>query len=58
MVIEIIYRPRKDGKLSQLWWKEDRTNLQRSAELGFEPGTLWLEGRDLTTAQPPRRCAN
>ena len=23
---------------------------QYSAEPGFEPGTLWLEGRDLTTA--------
>ena len=42
--------PCKDGKLSQLWRKEGHTNVQRSAELGFEPGTLWLEGRVLTTA--------
>ena len=30
--------------------KEGHTNVQHSAEPGFEPGTLWLEGRDLTTA--------
>ena len=24
------------------------TNIQISAELGIEPGSLWLEGRDLT----------
>ena len=30
--------------------KEGHTNVQHSAEPGFEPGTLWLEGRDPTTA--------
>ena len=28
--------------------KEGRTNIQISAELGIEPGTLWSKGRDLT----------
>ena len=30
--------------------KEGHTGVQHSAELGFKLGTLWLEGRDLTTA--------
>ena len=32
--------------------KEGRTIIQISAEPGIEPGTFWLEGRDLTN------CAN
>ena len=34
MYIVIIYRPQKDGKLSQLWWKI-------LAEPGIGPRTLW-----------------
>ena len=28
--------------------KEGYTNIQISAEMGTEPGTLWLQSRDLT----------
>ena len=32
--------------------KEGHTNIQISAEPGIEPGTLWLEGRDLIPTAP------
>ena len=28
-----LFQPRKDGKLGQLWWKEDHTNIHHLAEL-------------------------
>ena len=30
--------------------EKSHTNVQRLAEPGIEPGTLWLEDRDLTAA--------
>ena len=41
------YRPREDGKLSEL------QRERRSARPGIEPGTYGLGGRDLTTAPTP-----
>ena len=38
--------------------KEGHTNVQHSAGPGFELGTLWLEGRDLTTAPTTRPKPN
>ena len=31
---------------------EGHINIQISAELGIEPGTLWMEGRDLIPTVP------
>lgn len=36
-----------DFNLSQFWQKEDHTNVLWWAELGYEPRTLWLGGKDL-----------
>ena len=47
------YQPRKDGKLSELQRERRSPNIPLSAEPGMEPGTLGLEGRDLTTAPTP-----
>ena len=32
-----IFSTSKDGKMSQLWRKEDHINIQHSAQLRFEP---------------------
>ena len=40
------YRPRKDGKLSELSGKEGHPNIQPSIRPGIELGTSGLGGRD------------
>ena len=40
------YRPRKDGKLSELSGKEGHPNIQPSTRPGIELGTSGLGGRD------------
>ena len=40
--------PRKLESWVSLGGKEGRTNIRISAKPSIEPGTLWLEGRDLT----------
>ena len=41
------------GKLSELYRERRLPNIPVSAEPGMEPGTLGLEGRDLTTGPTP-----
>ena len=52
------YRPRKDGKLSELNFsgKEGRLNIQPSTRPGIEPGTSGLGGRDLYPSANPSAC--
>ena len=45
----LIYLPRKDGKLRRKRRSHKYSNLGKAS---IKPGTLWLEGRDLTN------CAN
>ena len=44
----LIYLPRKDGKLSLLWWKRISHKHSNLGRAGIELGTLWSESRDLT----------
>ena len=44
-----IDQPWKDGKLSELWWKNGHTDIQPSLRSGIEPGTFGL-GLYSTTA--------
>ena len=44
----LIYLPRKDEKLSWLRRKRRTHNDSNFGRAGIEPGTFWIEGRDLT----------
>ena len=51
-MLVLIYLPRKDGKLSWLRRKRRSHKYSNLGRARIELGTLWLEGRDLTS------CAN